>query len=340
MNILKYLIAFWLCAVIINAHAKDLYQIETSQGTLSLAKKKLSEADSTWAVKLDKKILWEFESEGISKPYFMTVTGNGSDAYDQSGNSTNSKAAILDFQSEIMAIVVKDFMGNACGGNGGYDLIFVAYLKADGTFKHLDVPTDGCTIVNKASTDGKKLILAVAEYAKPLVFESGQLKTLAVPAPPIKTVYEDLNASEKAFKCVKEARGECPYFSEVYKGDAGFRESLDSALKESGFTNPVLGDDSMDSSSTPIIISGEPYIYDDTWRKFSESPGSDRIEVLYSLQQKRAVGLFYVEDSEKGKWFGNPTDLEKRVLDEAKNLSGSNPIGKAVSEGPYPVIVK
>lgn len=238
-----------------------------------------------------------------------------------------------------MAVVVGDFMGNACGHNA-YDTIFVAFLKTGGAFKSLDVP-GGCTLVNKASAEGKKLILDVAEFAKPLVFESGELKTLAVPAPPVKPVYKDFNAAEKAFKCVKEAREECPYFRDVYQGDSGFRESLVASLKEAGFTNSVLGDDSSDSYTAPILIDGESYIYGTTERKFSENPGSDRIEVLYSLQSKRAVGLFYVEYYEKGKWFGNPTAKELQILISAQK---DGPIRRAVYgngyEGLYPIIVK
>lgn len=335
MNILKYLIAFGLCAIMSTASAERIYQINTSLGLLSLSKKNLKEElEETWVVKLDNKTITEFIKQ-LDAVSFMTMLGNGEEFYSLP-KGVSDKVAIVDSEGELMAAIVQSSHGNAC--NGGSVSVF--FFQKSGASKLLEVPGGECTVVNKITVQGKKLILDVAEFAKPLVFESGQLKTLAVPAPPVKMVYEDLNAAEKAFKCVKEAREECPYFSEVYKGDAGFRESLDSALKESGFTNPVLGDDSMESPTTPIVISGEPYIYDDTWRKFSDNPGSDKIEVLYSLQKKRAVGLFYVEDSEKGKWFGNPTDLEKRVLDEAKSHSGSNPIGKAVSEGPYPVIVK
>jgi hypothetical protein len=332
MNILKYLIAIWLCTVIINAHAKNLYQIKTSQGVLSLSKKNLS-FDSPWVIKLDNKKITEFENFGQFEPSFMTKLGN-SEAFYKLPENVIDELAFVDSEGEIMVAIDESVQGNHCDGT----FVAIFFYKKNSLGKLIDLGE--CTHVNEISVENKKLILNVVEYKKPLVYESGNLKNLAVPAASVEPEYKDLNAAEKALKCVKADRGECPYFSEVYKGDSGFRESLDAALKTAGFTNPVLGDDSMDSPSTPIIISGESYIYDDTWRKFSESPGSDRVEVLYSLQQKRAVGLFYVEDSEKGKWFGNPTDLEKRVLDEAKNHSGSNPIGKAVSEGPYPVIVK
>ena len=65
-----------------------------------------------------------------------------------------------------------------------YGGIFVAFIKKNGAFKSLDVPTDGFSVVNKVSVEGKKLVLDVEEFAKPLVFESGDLKYLAVPASP------------------------------------------------------------------------------------------------------------------------------------------------------------
>lgn len=320
MKRVSLLFALVTCIIMSNAYAENIYQIKTSVGTISLAKKSLKEDDPIWTVKLDKKILREFEQQDLG-PHFLS-------------NSEN-KPVLVDHDGEVMAIVVEDFSGSACG-ESTYQAIFLVYITKNGIFKYLNIPTDGCTVVNETSVNGKKLEINLKEFAKPLVFESGELKTLAIPAPPVETVYKDSDAARKAFLCVKKARDDCPFFSEVYEGDLNFRNGLQVSFKEAGLSIPKWD---MDGSMTPIVIEGESYIYGNAAIKLSLEPGRNSVEVLYSLQRKHSVGLYYVEDYDIGKWFGSPTEKEKKVLIDARDQSGKNPTGASISKGPFPIMV-
>ena len=83
--------AFGLSVVISNTYAENIYQIKTSLGTLSLAKKSLKEDDTIWTLKIEKKVLREIEMQG-NGPYFMSELGDSA-----------AKPTLIDSEGEVMA---------------------------------------------------------------------------------------------------------------------------------------------------------------------------------------------------------------------------------------------
>jgi len=302
------------------AHAESISQIKTKMGVLSLSKKSLKE-EYIWNIKLDNKVIAELNNEIYppSSPSFMTALGNGPSSYNLPKGIID-KVSLVDSENELMVAIDMPTGGNACDGA----FVSVFYIKKNGSFKLVNVPGDECTVVNKITVQENKMILYVAGIKKPLVYEDGGLKTLAVSAPPEAPVYKNEGAAKKAFECLKLDRENCPYFTEVYNNDSDFRNSLQDSLKKSGF---AIFEGNLEDPMTPITIGGESFIYGNVLNKYTD----EKIEVLYSLQRKISVGLYY-QEYDKGNFFGNPSTKEQQVLKDINS-------GKAASEGPYPIVV-
>ncbi len=317
----------WLISIAVTTNAEDITQLKTSLGVLSISKKDLkSEVDDTWVIKLDDKPIVDYKNLGEFTPSFITELGNGVESFDPPKGVSN-KVVVVDIEGELMAGISRAKGGNAC--DGGYVSVF--YFNKNGQSNLLEVPGGECAVVNRISMQDNKLVLQVAGLKTPLVYESGALKTLEIPAEPAKPDYKNSHASKKAFDCVTQTRADCPYFTNVYNGDLDFRNSLLDALKKSGF---AIFEWDLEVPMTPIIIGGESFIYGQAWTKFTD----ERVEVLYSLKSKISVGLYY-QEYDKGRFFGNPSTKEQQVLKDISEHSGKNPIGKAASEGPFPVVV-
>jgi hypothetical protein len=102
---------------------------------------------------------------------------------------------------------------------------------------------------------------------------------------------------------------DCPYLSELLKGDREFRSEFQRALRVghvpalSGPEGPVV----------PLSIAGESCLSGN--RCEAHNCSNHRYEFIYSVRKKAIAGIYRSREG-KERWFGNPSGLEKRKLKE------------------------
>ena len=118
---------------------------------------------------------------------------------------------------------------------------------------------------------------------------------------------------EESLACTPRAGAarstDCPYLSELLKGDKEFRTEFLRALRAghvpalSGPEGPVL----------PLSIGGEKYLAGS--RCEAHNCGDHRYEFVYSVRRRSVSGIYRSADGVQ-RWFGNPSGAEKQKLKE------------------------
>ena len=149
-----------------------------------------------------------------------------------------------------------------------------------------------------------------ANYLKTLLDKIGPATPLAQGKPMAKS-----GSARVAIACTDSPK--CSYFSEVFKGDAGFRNSVLRELKHAKIDRPNWFPNGVQAPMLPISIEGRLFLLGSVCEPHNCADSS--ITVLHDPQTKQTVGLYTTEDNE---WFGRPTATQKKVLLDL-NVEGS-----------------
>ncbi|MBA4390645.1 MAG: hypothetical protein C0399_06890 [Syntrophus sp. (in: bacteria)] len=121
---------------------------------------------------------------------------------------------------------------------------------------------------------------------------------------------DQAKSAKTAFTCTK-SEFDCPFFSDIYANDTGFRKSFVDALKSARISQPSWIPDGTQSPLVPVTVADKTYL-----KGFICEPHNcERHQVifLYFESQKQTIGK-YVHENGDPIWFGNPTRLEREKL--------------------------
>jgi hypothetical protein len=118
--------------------------------------------------------------------------------------------------------------------------------------------------------------------------------------------------AKTALKCA-EKNSECPYFSDIYAGDAEFRKSFIDSLSSATIPIPNWILNGTESPCLPVNVAGKTYLKGSICQPHNCL--YHQVIFLYLESQKRTIGK-YVRENDAPIWFGNPTRLEREKVDE------------------------
>jgi hypothetical protein len=123
---------------------------------------------------------------------------------------------------------------------------------------------------------------------------------------PIPSYGAEKTNAKTALTCTED----CPYFSDIYAGDAEFRKSFLTALKWATICKPEWVPDGVQTPMEPIAIGEATYLASTICEPHN---CQHHIGFLYLESQKRTVGKY---DAESGNsiWFGKPNGLERKEI--------------------------
>lgn len=98
----------------------------------------------------------------------------------------------------------------------------------------------------------------------------------------------------------------CPYFGDIYKGDASFRSSILSSLKRAKIKKLRWFPDGVQTPVTPIKIDDQAYIFTSVCEPHN---CPHQFVFLYQPKTKNLVG-YYVDENDTVHIIGQPTALE------------------------------
>lgn len=150
---------------------------------------------------------------------------------------------------------------------------------------------------------GQNLNFAIpSSYLKTLLSKTGPAKALAQGKPVAESI-----PMRVAIACTDSSK--CPYFYEVFNGDASFRNSVFRELKRAKIGRPSWFPNGVQGRTLPISIDGRLFLLGSVCEPHNCAYSS--IDVLHDPQTQETVGMYTTADH---KWFGRPTAIQKKVL--------------------------